>query len=323
MKKKLWLISGILIPGLIIFFSIRLVGQTPVGEVTPGGDGKPGTGQEGYAGTAACLECHDEQGASFAETSHGIAGDPRSPAAKNGCESCHGPGKAHVDSGDGGGGILTFGVASDRSPSAQSATCETCHSTGKQAFWEGSPHEERGVGCGSCHNVHGGRDQNLARESKTDICLQCHKFIASDLNRMSHHPIREGKIECSDCHNPHGTIADKMISANTVNEKCWECHAEKRGPFLFEHAPVSEDCQNCHRPHGSNNERLLVQRPPLLCQNCHQNSRHPGTAYAERLEYSEFSSYSSISSRGFDSGCNNCHSTTHGSNHPSGKYFLR
>ena len=51
----------------------------------------------GYAGTASCIQCHDEAAKSFDRSRHGQAKDPRSPAGKLGCESCHGPGQAHND----------------------------------------------------------------------------------------------------------------------------------------------------------------------------------------------------------------------------------
>ena len=65
-------------------------------------------------------------------------------------------------------------------------------------------------------------------------------------------------MSCSSCHNPHDGNRPKMIGADSVNELCYKCHTEKRGPFLFEHAAVREDCVSCHDPHGSNHKRLLV-----------------------------------------------------------------
>ena len=91
-------------------------------------------------------------------------------------------------------------------------------------------------------------------------------------------------MACSDCHNPHGSAGPKLLAKNTVNETCYTCHAEKRGPFLWEHQPVNEDCTNCHTPHGSNITPLLKSRPPFLCDECHDgphNSQAPyGTAVA-------------------------------------------
>ena len=76
--------------------------------------------------------------------------------------------------------------------------------------------------------------------------------------RSSHMPLREGKIICSDCHNPHGSVTEALLKKNSINDTCYTCHAEKRGPFLFEHAPVRENCDNCHDPHGTV-QRVLAQ----------------------------------------------------------------
>ena len=51
----------------------------------------------GYVGADTCVTCHDGEGKSLSHTEHGRAANPRTPMAGMGCESCHGPGKAHVD----------------------------------------------------------------------------------------------------------------------------------------------------------------------------------------------------------------------------------
>jgi predicted CXXCH cytochrome family protein len=66
-----------------------------------------------------------------------------------------------------------------------------------------------------------------------------------------------------------------LMAKASINDTCYQCHAEKRGPFLFEHAPVRENCLNCHTPHGSNQNTLLVAPIPFLCQQCHSNFLHP------------------------------------------------
>jgi len=93
--------------------------------------------------------------------------------------------------------------------------------------------------------------------------------------------------------------------------------AGKLGPFLFEHPPVRENCVTCHQPHGSNNDKILAGRRPFLCQRCHVSSRHPSTLYdAPDLT-------ASGANKIINRSCTNCHSQIHGSNHPSGQFFLR
>ena len=60
-----------------------------------------------------------------------------------------------------------------------------------------------------------------------------------------------------------------MLRENSVNENCYKCHAEKRGPFLWEHNPVRENCLNCHDAHGSTKQALLKVQAPKLCGECH------------------------------------------------------
>ena len=55
------------------------------------------------------------------------------------------------------------------------------------------------------------------------------------------------KMECTTCHNPHGAQNVKMLREGTsITEACASCHAEKRGPFLWEHAVGRENCVTCH-----------------------------------------------------------------------------
>jgi DmsE family decaheme c-type cytochrome len=129
--------------------------------------------------------------------------------------------------------------------------------------------------------------------------------------RASHMPLREGKLECTSCHNPHGTPNDKLLLQASVNQNCYTCHAEKRGPFLWEHAPVRENCTNCHDAHGTMADKMLKVKTPLLCQQCHQTSSHPGPAYPAQSRYA------------FNQACLSCHMAIHGSTHASGNRFFR
>jgi DmsE family decaheme c-type cytochrome len=275
----------------------------------------PQVAAAGYAGSDACAVCHEDETRSIHATLHGQAADPRTPAAARGCETCHGPGQAHIDAGGDPALIRNFSTLPARDVSE---TCLTCHEKGSHAEWRGSMHDARNLSCTTCHSVHHPKgDPQLKQASITDTCVACHKTEVMKLQRSGHMPVREGKMECTTCHNPHGSTNVGMLNTgNWVTDFCVSCHTEKRGPFLWEHAAGREACNTCHDPHGSNNERLLVAKLPMLCQRCHIGSRHPSTIY-DGLQVA------AGSSRIIGRGCVNCHSQIHGSNSPAGNTFLR
>ena len=278
----------------------------------------PPSGQQaaGFVGDDTCLTCHEDQSKGYQGSPHARTMNPRTPAGKQGCESCHGPGQAHVDAGDG------TGIKSPKrmKPAEVSELCTTCHNRESHSEWDGSKHDSRNMSCATCHSVHDPKAEKgqLKTEKITETCVQCHQKEVNKVHKTSHMPVREGKMECTTCHNPHGSQNVKMLrEGNSINESCATCHAEKRGPFLFEHAVGRENCVTCHDPHGSNNDRMLVSKVPMLCQRCHNHSRHPATIY-DQVQVNNKSNR--IAGRG----CINCHSMVHGSNHPtSGKYFMR
>ncbi|MDH3883343.1 MAG: DmsE family decaheme c-type cytochrome [Desulfobacterales bacterium] len=277
-----------------------------------------------YVGTEACMECHEEIYESFVKNLHGIEGDPRTPAAKLGCESCHGPGAVHAEKGESG-DIFWPSADSPEPAEKKSDICLQCHTKGKVVLWQSSEHETRGLACTNCHSMHKENPRNLAKPTQTQVCITCHQEIRPQLLRQSHHPIREGKMKCTDCHNSHGTIADKLVEAQYVNLKCFECHAKNRGPYLWEHPPAVDDCLSCHKPHGSTHDFLLNAKSPYLCQRCHLNTIHTGINELQARSRGEArqSVYTALNNRAFYRGCLNCHNAVHGSNHPSGKALTR
>lgn len=293
--------------------------DTPAAKPAPSGD---------YVGSEMCITCHEDQQNRFKNTVMGkVMAHPRTPLESQGCESCHGPGKAHVEAGGGKETIpIRFGKDSANSIEEQNSACMSCHNQGNRLFWEGSPHESRAMACVDCHQVKQQIHPTLSSEGRyaapltenkgvkkpqPELCLQCHQMRRAQLQRSSHMPYREGKVTCTSCHNPHGSPNPKQLLQATTNENCLSCHTERRGPFLWEHPPVVENCANCHEAHGSNNAQLLRVRMPRVCDSCHVASRHPSTPQPLN------------SVRNFNRGCTNCHSQIHGSNHPSGNFFLR
>ena len=267
--------------------------------------------QESVNGTNTCLVCHDQPA---------VTQILQTPHALNNCEACHGPSTDHIrqmNSPD-----IVFGQTSDRFPESdvndQNQVCLNCHGSGSNFNWHGSQHEFADLTCASCHTIHSLRDPSLINAEQSQTCFGSHQDIRAQMYRRSSHPIEEGKVLCTDCHETHGSPGVSMLTSNTVNENCYQCHAELRGPFLWEHQPVREDCSICHNSHGSNQPALLNVRTPYLCQQCHQEPFHPSSLYSGTGIPPAGAAQSLL---GKD--CMSCHPKVHGSNHPSGSRFTR
>lgn len=162
--------------------------------------------------------------------------------------------------------------------------CVDCHRGAPTMAWHSSRHAEEGVACADCHDPHPApgvrrlanithtrvrRPQRLPMSvQEPTVCYGCHQAIYGRISMPSRHPILEGKMVCSRCHDAHGQ-QEGHLKADSVNELCYECHAEKEGPFVYEHQPVTENCSICHEPHGTVANNLLRQPPAFLCLRCH------------------------------------------------------
>lgn len=271
-----------------------------------------------YVGWEACLLCHEDQAKKMEHSRHGkiLQGGAVSRTAlqQHGCEACHGPGSEHIADPTDPAKNIRFGPNAVQPVVHQNAVCLQCHGKGKRLFWHSSPHEMRDLSCVTCHSIKTPRSfrAQLKTTDELALCTQCHAIKKATFQHWSRMPVKEGKVQCSSCHNVHGTVTESLITESSVNEQCYRCHTEKRGPFLWEHPPVRESCLNCHDAHGSNNVSMLRIRAPRLCQQCHNERRHPSTAFSNLADR-----------RVLGKGCVACHQNIHGSNHPSGFSFRR
>ena len=270
-------------------------------------------------GADTCRRCHDEEDAKVQvlfKTKHGVKGDPNSPFAQLQCENCHGPGGRHAQKSSEPIGL--FGKNSPGTVTQQNEACLSCHSTSNRVGWHGSIHERRDLACVSCHKIHAEHDPVRDRAEQPGVCYQCHGDIRAAFNQFSAHPVRYAEMTCTSCHQPHDSLFPALLAKPTVNQTCNSCHAQYRGPFLWEHPPVAENCNNCHNAHGSTNPSLLTLRPPLLCQQCHSSAGHPSIAYTGQGLPGRTPSATLLGGS-----CLNCHSHVHGSNAPSGADLSR
>jgi DmsE family decaheme c-type cytochrome len=325
-NKRSLLIPGLLLLPVLLLSGSAFAQQSETASDKSGAKEAPSARAYSQHGADTCLKCHDEESTfpvySIFKTKHAVRSDKRTPFAKLQCETCHGPigehGKMILHKGEKRAPMITFGAKSAVPVTQQNVVCLDCHAGGR-INWKGSSHEAVDVACTSCHKIHAPRDPVLVKYEQPEVCYQCHKQQRADFYKPSVHPVRFGVMTCSQCHNTHGAVTASLLARPTLNQTCYGCHPEKRGPFLWEHAPVSENCALCHVPHGSIQPALLIKRPPWLCQQCHAQASHPS------VNLTPTNLPNGAVNQGFlvSGACTNCHSQVHGSNHPSGVKLMR
>jgi predicted CXXCH cytochrome family protein len=290
-------------------------------------------------GMEACATCHEEIANQFTRSAHGSLAAFESAAPHARCESCHGPGSAHVESGS---AADILGYRNGGAIEANQA-CLSCHRRDHAMAWAGSTHAQSGVGCATCHKIHQSREvqaglmraEGMATTHQTaparrgslakpqaELCYDCHKEQRAQFMQNSHHPVREGLMTCGACHDVHGTNLQTVKTAERVNDLCTKCHKRQAGPFVFEHAPVEESCMTCHNPHGTVANNLLRQGEPFLCLQCHEMHFHnarvtTGQPYYLPVGGSQNANGVTSFMGAYNTRCTNCHNKVHGSDLPS------
>ncbi len=267
-----------------------------------------------FVGSSACEDCHDELVAKFKENVHMDIAAFEAKGNKKGCEGCHGPASAHIDNDGDVSKIISFN-SKNVPPAVKSSVCTSCHNDEELISWHGSTHNMSNVACTDCHDIHNGKGNAKLKAETTDkLCLKCHQDKLAKMNMPSHHPLKEGKMSCTDCHNPHSGDNKFMLRTDgRTNDLCFKCHADKEGPFVFEHAPVTEKCTLCHEPHGTVANNLLRENEPFLCLQCHHLHFHAALKGNKNVGIgSEYSVQQVMTTK-----CTQCHSQIHGSNLPS------
>lgn len=268
-------------------------------------------------GSDTCLACHEglhEDAIAGLRASAHQALFFQKHTADTACESCHGPSADHAEKPKAHSTGFSL-KGSSTQPDPMNQACLECHKQPELIHWHSGAHAKTELDCNSCHRIHQPVQKSRDKLAGNAICTDCHTRQKAESQLPHRHPIKEGITRCIDCHNPHGTLAEAQIKQPTLNDNCYSCHAEKRGPLLFEHTPVTEDCSSCHQVHGSVNPGMLTSRPPFLCQQCHMAAGHVSVASG--------GNNLSGNSNMLGKNCMNCHSQVHGSNHPSGARLTR
>ena len=281
---------------------ILLAGFARGQQQAPGGSEVPK-----YAGSEECKVCHEDIYKSFEKSPHWkTLLDKKGGSSREGCEACHGAGQEHIEGGGDKTKIFSFKTA----PAKQvNERCLECHASGKDhANFSRSAHSESNLSCLSCHSSHNpGAEKFLLVKEQPELCYTCHLNKKAQFNMPFHHRAEEGLVKCADCHNPHGGFIGKQLrSAAARDSVCFTCHADKQGPFVFEHQGAkAEGCETCHMPHGSPNPQLLkTSNLNILCLKC-----HTGSTFSSASGTPDFHNQA-----GQYQACTLCHLAIHGSN---------
>lgn len=261
----------------------------------------------------ACGDCHADQAKGLASTRHAWGKAHKNEVPNSVCETCHGDGKAHIE-----GGGDKEKIYKPAGVEGANKTCLTCHDTPTDRISRhGGVHaNSAAVNCLTCHSIHSSapRSPHLLAQPQLTLCSNCHSTqTATFRNKPYAHHIGRAGLECSSCHEPHGRPGKNALHAGTAGEvPCLTCHADKRGPFVFQHGSVAiGECITCHEPHGSSNAKMLKRATVAqLCIECHSPITFAGTGTTLGAQPPSFHN---LTDPRFQN-CTTCHVAIHGSN---------
>ena len=188
---------------------------------------------------ASCNGCHTTNGTSnlAADTAgyFSVSAASKKYYEDVQCESCHGPGAAHISSPD-----ETQPLATIAADTGVSNGCATCHTGAHEPFvdqWRQSlhgfvePHADGNASCIGCHSGQGA----LARFDN--------KVNYLEKNNTTWEP-----ITCSVCHDPHGSDNPHQLrypinTADLTTNLCMQCHYRNANP-------VPTSTRGAHSPQG-------------------------------------------------------------------------
>ena len=230
---------------------------TPAMRLEECGDWPPARVMGDVPRFANCQSCHASQATTVVDTTRGYATQFTSLAIN--CESCHGPGKQHVDLARAGRLGEDIGLASlatlDKDASVKA--CYQCHAIKdevEEGYRSGAPLERyyslKLPLLGDSPLFPDGRIRTFAYQ-------EGHSYSDCYLN---------GGMTCVSCHDPHGqgyrTVVGDPLVGRFDDRQCTSCHLSKaEQPTQHTKHPASVTCTSCHMPSRQEPEtRALAAR---------------------------------------------------------------
>ena len=178
-----------------------------------------------HVGNESCATCHEDVTRVFHGSVHARVHGAPVAGSETSCESCHGPGSRHVESG--GGTPFNRLIVN---PGKSAEACFKCHVGVHAEFRLPSHHPvlENKMSCVDCHDPHGHDIMKpaggLGMARLNESCAECHREQAGHFVHEQE-AMREG---CVACHFPHGSVNSKLLVQRDAN-LCLKCHAQAPG----------------------------------------------------------------------------------------------
>jgi DmsE family decaheme c-type cytochrome len=236
----------------------------------------------GYVGVQTCAKCHEKEHARLLLGAHkAILGSEVLP----GCETCHGPGRAHADDKDNDPRAITLPAA--LTGAAQVKFCGRCHRSEIEHHGGDLPGlQKAGKVCTDCHVVHkkpepqvlpgvhllnAADTRKAAERTGSAACAGCHPLRDALLAASVHAPLASGRCEtgCEDCHgngsqhiatDGQSRLITRADRAGDGVATCRQCHAKvdpqdfhwagRKKPYLT----AGVTCTTCHKVHVAREE---------------------------------------------------------------------
>jgi predicted CXXCH cytochrome family protein len=235
-QNVLWIAGGGASTALILI-SCGTTGHTMMAPPTiPGAS---------FVGSSECSQCHEKVTKDFKTADHSRLQAKGENAKDMGCESCHGPGSKHVESGGATGTIVN--------PNKSPETCFKCHLDKKAEFMLPYAHQVLNgkMTCSDCHDPHKGsamKSGGTQLEGRNETCFKCHTAQRGPFI-IPHEAVREG---CTSCHSPHGSTNQKMLTERNAT-LCLKCHFQDQS---FGQAASATSIRIGSGAHGTAGNRL-------------------------------------------------------------------
>ncbi|MDP5170646.1 MAG: hypothetical protein NWR72_10400 [Bacteroidia bacterium] len=197
----------------------------------------------------ACLACHTGQIDFVAHSKNRF----RAVSLGIDCESCHGPGQAHIDAINGGqlidvGREIDYTIVNPaKLPiSLQFDVCQQCHLQGINVYEPGKSATsfrpgERLDQAWTVFLADSGRQDQFGIASHAERLQQSRCFIASD------------DLTCTTCHDPHKAV--ELSKPDYYTATCEACHSGTKAMVCgIDEESQTGDCVSCHMPSGGTSD---------------------------------------------------------------------